>query len=441
VRTLKQNAANIACTIFVGYFAYLYWKINILRPIPGLSSVSDFGVYYRAGRDVLNGASPYENPAYFYPPLVAFAMAPFALTDYVTGRWLWFLLSHGLLLLAAWLLWRALGRGRIALCCIAAVWALGGAAKETLDVGQLSPLLVLVLVLACTQRGRLQGASVGLGFALKYIPGLLAVAFFMHRRWRTLVGFAGTVLVTAVLPWLALSLLFAGARAPRAAHYWMGTPAMFSWSIPSMVLRILIPLRRGTALPHDWQFGNVAESLNLRPDLAWISAGAAIATLALGVLVLALVCRGRLNREQVPWAMAGLVSLSLAAAPVCWSHYEVLQYPGVAMLLVSAIRLRAWRATAAAIVCFALLHRLPETFLTRYYDAHNAWTAASPATLYFWTSVTPLACLCLFALALMNVRRTACKPVLIGPGLLEQRRYAIPTAAPVSPAALHFPSA
>jgi len=99
--------------------------------------------------------------------------------------------------------------------------------------------------------------------------------------------------------------------------------------------------------------------------------------------------------------------LSLAAAPVCWSHYQVLQYPGVALLLANSIRLRAWRTTAAVVLCFLLLHHLPETALHHYYDEHSGWTAASPVTLYVWTSVAPLACLGLFGLALAHVKRSA----------------------------------
>jgi hypothetical protein len=337
-------------------------------------------VYYRAAKDIVSGTSPYENPAYFYPPLVAFLMTPFALTDYVTARSTWFLLSHLLLLWAGWLLWRSWGRDRIGLCCIACVWAVGGAFKETLDVGQLSPLLVLSLVVAYTTRDKLQDAAVGIGFALKYIPGILAAALILHRGWRAFLAFAAMATLAVLIPWGVLLWIFTGAKSPVSAHYWMGTPAMFSWSIPSVVLRLLNPLKRGGALPHDWEYGNVAVYLHLSPEWRWISAGAAIITLAAGVLVLALRCRGRLSREHLPWAMVALLSLSLAAAPVCWSHYQVRQYPGIALLLATSIRLRAWRTTAAVVLCFLLLHQLPETVLNHYHDEYSGWTAASPLT-------------------------------------------------------------
>jgi hypothetical protein len=402
-----QHWANIVTIIVLGLCAFVYIKTNVLRPLPGLRSQSDFAVYYRAAKDVVSGTSPYENPAYFYPPLVAFLMTPFAFTDYVTARSTWFLLSHVVLLWAGWLLWRAWGSGRIGLCCIASVWAFGGAFKETLDVGQLSPILVLSLVIAYAPHSNFQDGAVGLGFALKYIPGVLAAALILHRGWRAFLALAGMATLAVLIPWGLLLWVFTGAKAPGSAHYWMGTPAMFSWSIPSVVLRLLSPLKQGGALPHDWEYGNVAVFLHLSPEWRWISAGTAMVILAVGVLVLALRCRGRLSSEQLPWAMVALVSLSLAAAPVCWSHYQVLQYPGVALLLANSIRLRAWRTTAAVVLCFLLLHHLPETALNHYHDEHSGWTAASPVTLYVWTSVAPLACLGLFGLALSHVKRSA----------------------------------
>lgn len=382
-----------------------------MGPIAGLPNGSDFSVYYHAGQDILAGRSPYENPAFFYPPLVAFLMAPFALTGYLPARWIWFLLSHALLLWAGWLLWRALGKGRIALCCIACVWALGGAAKESLDVGQISPLLVTFLVIAYTRRRSPQRFSIGIGFALKYIPGILALPLVLQRRWRALAEIASIGISFVLIPWIVIRLFFAGVGAPVSAHYWMGTPALFSWSIPSSMLRLLHPVTRGVHLPNEWEYGNVAATLQLSSLQRWISVGTAMAALFVGVAALVLVCRGTLNDRQTPWAMAGLLSLSLAAAPVCWTHYQVLQYPGVAMLLASSIRRRAWWTSAAAIACFALVYRLPEVALIAYHDAHRGWTAASPVLLHVCTAVPALACLGLFVLALIEVHRAASRTV------------------------------
>jgi hypothetical protein len=285
------------------------------------------------------------------------------------------------------------------------VWALGGAAKETFDVGQLSFLLVLALGVAFTQGTRLTGFAVGVGGALKYFPGVLAVALVLERRWRAVWMAAGVVVLATGIPWMLVAYTLSGPSAPVSARYWMGTPCMFSWSIPSMVLRVLDPIRSSGPLPSAWEHGNVAASLHLTTRLQFISAGTAIVVLLAGVTALALACRGRLHGGQMPWAMIGLVSLSLAAAPVCWSHYQVLQYPGVAMMLVSSIRLRAWRITLPVAACFAFAYQLPELALRTYYDRHGGWSASSPATLYIWNSVAPIACVGLFGLALWNVKR------------------------------------
>jgi len=402
---LSRHGADFATLLVLGLCIFSYIKTNVVAPIPGLPNQSDFGVYYCAAKDVVAGKSPYENPAYFYPPLVSFLMTPFAFTDYVTGRWIWFLLSHVVLLLAGWLLWRAGNYSRIGLCCIACVWTYGGALKETLDVGQINVLLVLVLAAAYTSRSKFQAAGIGMGFALKYIPGILVAALILQRRWRALLAFIGTA-IAAFLPWAAIMWTLDGAKVPPSARYWMGTPSIYSWSIPSMVLRVLSPLKRGAVLPHAWEYGNVAADLHLSPTSQWISVGAALVILVTGMLLLVFRCRGRLSADQLPWAMIALVSLSLAAAPVCWSHYQVLQYPGVALMLARSIRQRSWFITAAVASSFLLSYQFPEAALKHYHDAYSGWTAASPFTLYVWTSAAPFACLALFALALSQIKRT-----------------------------------
>lgn len=393
------------CGLIVALCAVMYVRTNVSLRIPTLARPSDFAAYIEAGQDLLHGISPYNNPALFYPPLLAFLMVPFALVDYVVARWIWFILSHLLMMVSGGLLWRGMGGGRVALCCIACVWAAGGALNEALGQGQLSPLLVLLLVVAYTRLGRVQGAFAGLGFALKYFPGIVMLPLLAGRQWRALAASAGVAVAGVCVPWFVLRAFFTGAGAPVSARYWMGTPAMWSWSVSSVVLRLLTPITRGAPFPPDWEFGNVAVTLHLGPRLEWISVATACAVFALGMIALAATCRGRLDSRQIPWAMAGLVALSLAVAPVSWTHYQLLQYPGVAMLLVAGIRRRDWWLALATAAFFALAYQLPELFLIHYHDTHNGWTTASPSTLYFWTSAPPFASLAIFALALTMARR------------------------------------
>jgi hypothetical protein len=164
-------------------------------------------------------------------------------------------------------------------------------------------------------------------------------------------------------------------------------------------LRILDPPTPGAAsLPRDWENGNDLPNLRLPANRRWISIDVALATLLGGIAILAFATNGALSDAQLPFAMAALTSLSLAAAPVGWTHYQVMQYPGIALLLSYAFERRRWAILAAALACGALLYPLPVTILSHAYAKYGTFAALSPATLYFWTSVTPFAALALFGL-------------------------------------------
>jgi hypothetical protein len=139
MRTPTQGSGNIFCALIVAVCALIYIRTSVVQPIPKLAGPSDFYAYFHAAEDILRGISPYNDSVFFYPPLLAFLMVPLALVDYAEACWIWFILSHIFLIGAGALLWRGMGGGRIALCCIASVWALGGAINETLRQGQLSP--------------------------------------------------------------------------------------------------------------------------------------------------------------------------------------------------------------------------------------------------------------------------------------------------------------
>ena len=402
--TNRARPAAIAATVILCLLAAVYVRTNVIDVLNRWSTPSDFDVYYRAAKDIAGGVSPYENPAYFYPPLAAFLMAPFAWANYHTARWIWLASSQVMLVAAAWLTWRASARRLPGLICVALIWAMGGASAETLRIGQLSPLLLVALAAAYSEHIAVQDTAVSAAFALKYFPGVVAVALWLQRGWRGVLKLTGIAFLAASVPWLVLAGFFTGPKLAVKAHYWLGTPSMFSWSLPSVVLRILLPIHRGQHLPFPWEYGNVAGELNLAPSLQMMSAAVALATLAGGILALIVACRGSLQPAQVPFAMAALVSLVLVAAPVSWTHYQVLQYPGVALLLNHAVRRRKCWTAAGIALCFALCYQLPELALIHYHDIHSGWTAYSPLTLYTWTSLPPFAALGLFAFALSMVR-------------------------------------
>lgn len=402
--------------LFLGICAGWYLNQNVREQLPGITGTpSDFTHYYQAARHVAGRMSPYSDDSYDYPPAVAFVLTPLALTDYVTARRIWFWASQGFLLAAAWVMWRALGGDLPAACPVACVWAFAGAAGESLGLGQLGPLLVLLLALACTRGSPAQGVSVGMGLALKFIPGLLAVVVVLRRDWRALAALAAALVVAVAIPAAVIAHWNPGQASPIRADYWMGTPAILSWSVPSVVLRVLDP-PRGNGLPYDWEFGNSPGSTHLPRGRRLVSVGVAAGLLLAGVGALAILFRGRLRAEQAPWAAAALLSLGVAASPISWTHYQVLQYPGLALLLHHALSRRRWILAGGTVVLGALLYPIPVAVLRAYYERHGGWTAASPATLYVWTSVTPVVSLALCGVLSYVGQAGSLRPVSNRPG-------------------------
>jgi Glycosyltransferase family 87 len=388
----------LLCAAWYGYDSFF-------EKIPH-NTLSDFRWYYLAAQHVLHGESPYLSAGYIYSPFLACLLAPLASLNYVPAFWVWFLASHACLLWAAWLIWRYLGSDRLAGCVVALVWALGAAAGESLALGQIGPELTLLLAAAYTLQGRGQAVCAGAGFALKVIPGALCAIFALRRDFRSILRAAVTAFLLTALPWAFVAACLSGPSTPARADYLTGTPSVVSWSLPSVALRIYEPFYVDEPMPQDWITGNGLEDLKLSRQQQIVSLGVSLITLVTGCLILAIRVRGRLDAGQVPLASAAVIALALAASPVCWTHYEVMQYPGVALLLTHAARRKLWWLLAAVAVSAAFLYPVPVDVLRAYYERINAWPN-SPWVMYFWTSVPAVASLALFGLMTRQVAKCA----------------------------------
>jgi hypothetical protein len=380
-----------------------YTYDSILTQLPS-DTGSDFRDYYLAARHVVHGESPYLSEGYIYPPLLALLMAPLGALSYLTARWVWFVFSQGCLLGAAWLIYRYLGRGLLAACWVALVWAGGRAAGEAVGVGQLGPELALLLAIAYTAADWRQGAGLGLGIALKFLPGPCAIGLAMARCWRALsVAILCSLLgaLSFVIAWFAL----AGPPAPpHPAAFLAGTPAVLSWSLPSVALRIMDPPAPGRGLP--WANEFALQSLNLPPAARRVGLGVAVATFTLGIGVLLAVTLGRVSRDRLPLTMASLTTLTLVAAPVSWAHYQLMQFPGMA-LFAGGLALRgAWKKMGFVLLCAAFLYPVPVTVLRLMVEANGGVWPNTPMANYFWTSTAPVAGLVLYGLMVAEIGRS-----------------------------------
>jgi hypothetical protein len=385
---------------FVLVCGLFYVRENVFWQLPN-AGASDFAAYYLAAGNILQGQSPYLADSYIYPPALSFLITPIAALDYLAARWIWFLISEFCLLLSAWLIWRFFDHELKAGCLIALVWAGGGAAAEGLGIGQMAPILTLLLTYFYTRSGLRQGASAGLGVALKLIPGLLGVVLLLRRDWRAVTAMLIVTVGLLGLPWLIIASRLNGPHAPQT-EFLNGTPNMLSWSVPSVTLRALSWPEPGARLPYNWLYNHDWRTLINSGGQRAIAFTAGVLTAILGVLALGFRARWRLSPGDVPLASAALISLSLAVLPVSWSHYQVLQYPGLALLLCYAARFRQWKLLAAGFACGACLYRLPAAALWAFWTPHQTYAVSAPV-MFFWTSLACAASLVLFGLLLYEL--------------------------------------
>jgi hypothetical protein len=395
--------SSIAAYALIVICAGWYIHRSFIQQMP-TDALSDFRWYYLAADHILDGESPYLSEGYIYPPFLACMLTPLAYLEYVPARWVWFLFSHACLLVAAWLIWRKLGSDLLAACVVAVVWAFGDAAGESLALGQVGPQLTLLLAAAYTLNRRGPGECVGTGIAVKLIPGVLCLIFALRRNCRALLAAGFTALILIGLPWIFVVYFLSGPHAPAHTDYLAGTPSVISWSLPSVALRIYEPFHFGKPMPLDWITGNGLQTLHLSSGQRVVSLGVSLVTLIVGCLMLALRVRFRLDASQVPMASAATVALALAASPVCWTHYQLMEYPGVAIILIYAARRRLWRLLGIAAVSAALLYPIPVAVLRAYYEQHNNWPN-SPLVMYFWTTIPAIASLVLFAVMTRELPR------------------------------------
>ncbi len=288
--------------------------LALFRVLPFLAKRGgDFANLHRGAAALVAGESAFARPELDYPPLVPVILAPLGLLPLAEARMVWLGLSLAALVAALVVIWRVAGGDGAASCAIAAVLALDGSALPNLALGQLHPLLLLLLALALllhSARPRLAAAAVGLAAALKIWPGLLLLSWLPRLPWlpwrgspggndalRTWLSGALTWALLFILPWTVLVVATPPPHLPLAHGYWLGTPALLNFSAPAAALRASYGWEPGAALPDDWVAG-VSASWSLTRERQCISVFASLLVLATGLALLLL--RVRRERRKAP---------------------------------------------------------------------------------------------------------------------------------------------
>ena len=246
----------------------------------------DWGTRYRTGQDIWalhqQGETRPGKPRQIYnqPPVFVEAFAPLTRLDQPTAHWIWQIAQVAFLTLALWLVASeidpALDPATVVIFIALAL--LFQSVRRVLFNGQLSPLLLLSMVIAwkSARQGRpaAAGLSLAIGTLLKLYPGALAVYFLLRKRWSVLWWTAGFfavgVLASGIDKWL---------RMPSSREYdlWLVThnstnsiallPNIYVWSAslakggapPWMaVIAVTLILDIGLAAVLFWATSNAA---------------------------------------------------------------------------------------------------------------------------------------------------------------------------------------
>jgi len=300
-------------------------------------SGGDFAHFHAAARAVLEGHSPYAarpgGASLDYPPLVPLLMAPLGALDLGAARGIWLVLSLACLAASALGTWRWLGGSASAAVAVAVTWTLAGTVQENLGLGQMNPLILLLLagaLLLTRKRPGVAAALVGVGAALKIWPGLLLAGWL--GRVRALA--VGVIAAAAglVVAGLLLGALTPPPHLPQSAGYWMGSPAFLNASLPAAAVRLTYPLsaEAAPAVLAEWRSATSA-GYTLDGPRAKVSLAVALSTLFLGLLALGKT-RPWSSPEGREWMIPSLVALALLASPISWYHYQICQLPALAGL-------------------------------------------------------------------------------------------------------------
>lgn len=286
---------------------------HIYASDPGYMDIISNAVWIAAAE--AGGYTSIRHYIYLYPPLWAAALAPIACRmDFATFHAIVVpaaLASIAITLVAAAATWnRTFLRPLPLILLLAAVFA-SWPMYRTTTLGQVQPLVALLVVTAmiASQRGRpaFAGCALALAASVKLVPALLALYWLFSGRRTAALWFAGTGAALAVA-----SVVLAGwpahatflERLREVGLGYSGLPenqAVIAW-----IGEILTPMPVGFITGRIW------------PVPGWVR-GVVLAAAAAAVIA---ICRvAPRDDKSDALAMSALFLIAMIASPIAWFHY------------------------------------------------------------------------------------------------------------------------
>ena len=258
-----------------------------------------------------------------YTPFAAVIFAAGSLLKYSVLRWIMTVVGLACIPLTAWITLGGMGRrgaGRLTAALAVSALALWiEPVAKALFLGQIEPLLMLLVVWDLTRSDdrKWKGIGIGLAAGIKLVPLIFIPYLLLAGKFRQAAVAAGTFLITVVIGFIAL---------PKpSASYWLTGYFMRpgrTGSVHSLVNQSLLGMLARV-------YGTVGPALGV-----WLP-------LALAVAVVGLVAGAMLSRAGRPvqgWTLVGITSVLVS--PISWDHHWVWIVPFLALLAGLALTAR-----------------------------------------------------------------------------------------------------
>jgi len=250
-----------------------------------------------------------------YTPFAAVIFAGFSYLPWAALRWLMTLASLAAIPLSAWLTLgamgkRGVGRAAVALTVGAAgIWL--GPVTKALNLGQIEPLLLLLVVWDLTRPDsrKWKGAGIGVAAGIKLVPLLFIPYLLVAGKTRQAIVAAATFAVTVIAGF--------GAMPGPSVSYWLsgyfirpgrtgGVDSLVNQSLLGMLAR---HAGSGSAAQPIWL------PVTIVVALAGIGGGALLS---------------RSGKPVAGWVLVGVTSVLVS--PISWDHHWVWIVPVLAMI-------------------------------------------------------------------------------------------------------------
>ena len=250
-----------------------------------------------------------------YTPFAAIVFSGFSYLNWTALRWLMTLASLAAIPLTTWLTLGAMGKRGISRAAMAlAVGAIGlwlEPVTKSLDLGQIEPALLLLVVWDLTRKDsrRWKGVGVGIAAGIKLVPLLfipyLLVAGKVRQAIVATATFAVTVLVGfAVLPGPSVSYWLTG---------YFVKPGR-TGAVNALVNQSLLGM-----LARHFGNGNAAQPI-------WLPVAIVVALAGIGAAALL----SRTGKPVAGWLLVGVTSVLVS--PISWDHHWVWIVPVLALI-------------------------------------------------------------------------------------------------------------